>query len=90
MNWEELEVVGADNKPFVARVSHIEALLHEDHIGLDKLLRTSKHEGPQSFTFLKDQALDIKVVYKDSDRIPLVTPIIIDEDIYDRTTISEI
>ena len=55
--------LGTDNKPFVARVNHAEALLYEDHIGHVKLFGTNKHGGPESFTFVKDQALNIKVVY---------------------------
>ena len=82
--------MGADNKPFMVRVNHVEALLYEDHIGQIKLFKISKHGGPKSFTFIKDQALDIKAIYEESDRISEVTLIIIDEDVLDRTTISEI
>ena len=75
LNGKEVEVIGADNKPFVARVHGAEALLHED---------------PETLTFLKDQALDVKVVYDEIDRISLVTPIIIYEEVLNGTTLSEI
>ena len=74
----------------MARVNYAEALLYEDHIKPIKLLGTSKHGGPESFIFLKDQALDIKVSYEDSDQISMVTPIIMDEDVLDGTIILEI
>ena len=73
--------LGAYNKPFVAKVNHVEALLYEDHIGPVKLFGTSKHGGLEGFTFVKGQALDIKVTYEESDRISEVTPIIIDEEV---------
>ena len=57
-NGEEVEVISADSKPFVARVHSAEALLYDDHIGPVKLIGTNKHGGPETFTFLKDQALD--------------------------------
>ena len=85
-----MEVIGADNKPFVARVNSVKALLYEDHIGSVKLIGMNKHGGPESFTFLKDQALDSKVTYNDNDRISLVTSIIIDEEVLNGTTLSEI
>ena len=66
-NGLEVEVIGADNKPFVARVNNAEVLLYENHIGPVKLIGTSKHGGPESFTFLKDQALDATAAYKDND-----------------------
>ena len=72
-NGEEVEVISADSKSFVVRVHSPEALLYEDHISLVKLIGTNKHGGPESFTFLKDQALDVKATYDDHDRISLVT-----------------
>ena len=36
-NGEEVEVISAGSKPFVARVHNTEALLYEDHIGPVKL-----------------------------------------------------
>ena len=89
-NGEEVEVIGADNMPFVARVNNAEALLHEYHTGPVKLIGTSKHEGLKSFTFLKDQAVDVKAVYDDNDRTSLVTPIIIDKEILNGTTPFEV
>ena len=47
-------MIGADNKPFVVRVNHAEALLYKDNIGPFKLIGMSKYGGPESFTFLKD------------------------------------
>ena len=78
-NGEEIEVIGADSK-----------LLYEDHIGPVKLIRTNKHGGPESFTFLKDHALDAKAAYDDNDRTSLVTPIIVDEEVFNGTTLLEI
>ena len=69
----------------MARVNSAKALLYEDHIGPVKLIGTSKHGGPESFTFLKDQAVDVKAAYDDNDQISLVTPIIIDEEILNGT-----
>ena len=89
-NGEEVEVIGADNKPFVARVHGVEALLYEDHIGPVKLIGMNKHGGPETFTFLKDQALDVKAAYDDNYWISPVTPIIIDEEALDGTILSEI
>ena len=89
-NGEEVEVISADSKPFVARVHNAEALLYEDHIGPVKLIGTNKHGGPESFTFLKDQALDIQTAYENNDRISPMTPIIIDEEVLNGTTLSEI
>ena len=74
----------------MARVHSAEALLYEDHIGPVKLIGTNKHGGPESFTFLKDQALDVKAAYDNNDRISLVTPIIIDEEVLNGATLSEI
>ena len=71
-----MEVIEANNKPFVARVNNAEALLYEDHIKRVKLLGTSKYGVPESFIFLKDRALDTKTAYKDSDWISTV---VIDE-----------
>ena len=89
-NREEMEVIGADNKPFVARVNSSEALLQEDHISPVKLIGTNKHGGPESFIFFKDQALDAKAAYDDNDQTSLATPIIIDEEVINGTTPSEI
>ena len=89
-NRVEVEVISADSKPFMVRVHSTEALLYEDHIGPVKLIGINKHGGPKSFTFLKDQALDAKAAYDDNDRISLVTPIIIDEEVLNGTTLSEI
>ena len=85
-----MEVIGADNKPFVAKVHGAEALLYEDHISPVKLIGMNKHGGPESFTFLKDQALDAKAAYDDNDQISLLTPIIIDEEVLNGVTLSEI
>ena len=85
-----MEVIGADNKPFMARVNKVEALLYEDHIGPVKLIGTSKHGAPESFTFFKDQALDAKAVYDDNDRTSLVTPIVINEELLNGITFSKI
>ena len=85
-----MEVIGADNKPFIARVNNVEALLYEDHIGPVKLIGTSKHRGPNSFTFLKDQALDAKATYDDNNQTSMATPIIIDKEILNGTTLLEI
>ena len=83
-----MEVIGANNKPFVARVHGAEALLYEDHVGPVKLIGMNKHGGPEDFTFLKDRALDFKATY--DDRISPVTPIIIDQEDLDGTILSEI
>ena len=80
----------ANHKPFVARVNNAEALLYEDHIGLVNLIGTSKHRGPESFTFLKDQVLDAKVAYEDDDRISVVTSIVIDKEVLNGITLSKI
>ena len=85
-----MEVIGADNKPFVVGVNNAKALLYEDHIGPVKLIRTSKHRGSESFTFLKDQALDAKAAYEDNDRILIVTLIVIDVEVLNANTLSEI
>ena len=85
-----MEVIGADSKPFVVRVHGAEALLYENHIGPIKLIGMNKHGGPESFTFLKDQALDAKATYDDNDRISLVTLIIIDEEVLNGITLSDI
>ena len=90
LEWEEVEVIGADNKPFMARVHGAEVLLYEDHIGPVKLIEMNKHGGPESFTFLKDQALDAKATYDDNDRISLVTSIVIDEEVLNGVILSEI
>ena len=89
-NGEEVEVISADSKPFMARVHSAEALLYEDHIGPVKLIGTNKHGGPESFTFLKDQTLDVKAAYNDHDQISLVTPIIINEEVLNENTLSKI
>ena len=89
-NGEEVEVIGADSKPFLARVHSTEALLYEDHTSPVKLIGTNKYGGSESFTFLKDHALDAKATYDDNDRISLVTPIIIDEEVFNGTTLSKI
>ena len=85
-----MEVIGADSKPFVARVHSVEAIIYEDHIGPVKLIGMNKHEGPKSFTFLKDQALDAKAAYDDNNRTSLATPIIIDKEVLNGTTPSEV
>ena len=84
-NREEVEVISVDNKPFVARVNSAGALLYEDHIDPFKIIGTSKHGCPESFTFLKDQTVDVKAAYEDNDKTSLVTPIIIDEEILNGT-----
>ena len=83
-----MEVFGADNKPFVARVHGAEALLYEDHISSIKLIGMNKHGGSEDFTFLKDRALDIKATY--DDRITPMTSIIIEEEDLDGTILSQI
>ena len=88
-NGEEVEVINADNKPFIARVNGAEAMLYEDHIGLVKLIGMNKHGGPESFMFFKDQALDAKAAYDDNDRISLVTLIVIDEEVLNGVTLSK-
>ena len=40
-NREEVEVIGVDNKPFVARLNNAKALLYEDHISSVKVIGTS-------------------------------------------------
>ena len=72
----------------MARVNNAKALLYEDHIDLVKLIETSKYGGPESFTFLKDQALDAKAAYDDNDRTLLVTLIVINEEVLDGITLS--
>ena len=74
----------------MTRVNNVEALLYEDHIGPVKLIETSKHGGPESFTFFKDQALDAKATYKDDNRISVVTPIVIVEEVLYRITLLKI
>ena len=47
------------------------------------------HIGPESFTFLKDQASSAKAFYEE-DRISLVTPIVIDEELLDGVTLFQL
>ena len=55
------------------------------------MFRMSKHGDPKGFTFVKDQAFDIKVVYEESDQISEVALIITDEEgILDGNTISKV
>ena len=44
------------------------------------MFRTSKHRRSEGFTFVKNQALDIKATYNDKDRTLETTPIIVDEE----------
>ena len=74
----------------MARVNNAEALLYEDHIGPVKLIGTRKHSGPESFTFLKDQALDAKAAYNNNDRTSIVTPIVINEEVINGIILSEL
>ena len=46
--------------------------------------------GLKSFTFLKDQALDAKATYEDNDQISIVTPIVIDKEVLNGVTLSEL
>ena len=90
-NGEEIEVIATDNKPFVARVNHVESLLYEDHIRPIKMFGTSKHGGPEVFMFMNDQALDISFLYEESDRILETTLIIADEEsVLNGSTIFEV
>ena len=45
-NGEEVEVIGADNKPFVVRVNSAEALLYEDHISSVKMIQDKQTGWP--------------------------------------------
>ena len=85
-----MEVIGTNNKPFVARVNNAEALLYKDHIDPVKLIGTSKHGSLESFTFLKDQALDAEAAYDDNNRTSLATLIIIDEETLNGITPSQV
>ena len=88
-NGEDVEVVAADHKPFVARIHGDEALLYEDNIGPVKLIGTNKHGGPEDFTFLKERPIEHEAAAYD-DRISLVTPIRINEEDLDGNLLSQI
>ena len=71
-------------------MNNAKALLYEDYIGPIKLIGTSKHGGPDSFTFFKDQALDAKVADDDNDWTSLPTSIVIDDEVLNGITLSKI
>ena len=74
----------------MAKVNNAKSLLYKDHIGPVKLIGISKHSGPESFTILKDQALDAKAAYYDNDWTSLVTPIVINKEAIVGITLSEL
>ena len=61
---DEVEVVTADNKPFVAKVNTVDVLLYEDHIGPVKMFGLSKYGRPENFTFEKSEFLALEGCYK--------------------------
>ena len=79
-NGNEVEVVLADHKPFVAKVNCSEAVLYEDDIGPVKFVGRDKNGKPKAATMIKQHRNQLIQAYKQIDRPSVViTPIDDDE-----------